>query len=177
MTDPVPVSPDDSVDRPTLGIGSPADLGSRFLARFIDGLILFVVLFVVIVPIVVVAIFSGSGGFGSAFGGGFSAGSFVASLIWIAIVVGYFAVMESQWGQTVGKMAMGIRTEGPDGGKPTLEMAARRNSWYVLGIIPIIGGIAQLAMVIFIAVTISNSPEKIGWHDTFAPGTRVVKAR
>lgn len=151
-----------------------AELLPRFLARLIDGLILWVVLVVVIVPIVVVAVFSGSAGVGSAFGG-FSTGGFIGGVIWAAVTVGYFAMMESSRGQTVGKMMMKLKTQGPDGGNPSLEMAVKRNIWYALSIIPVLGGFAQLAATIYIAITISQSVTNTGWHDTFAGGTRVVK--
>jgi uncharacterized RDD family membrane protein YckC len=152
-----------------------AGLGPRFLARLIDGVLLWLVFLVVIVPIIVVALFSGSFGFGSAFGGGFSVGGFVAGVVWAAIVVGYVALMESSRGQTVGKMLLKLRTEGPDGQNPTLEMAVKRNLWLALGIIPIVGGLAELAAVVYIAVTISQSATHTGWHDTFGGGTRVVE--
>ena len=153
------------------GDGASADLGTRFLARLIDFALLWVVYLVVIVPIVVIAIFSGS--YGGAIGG-FGVGGFVAGVLLAAIVVGYFAVMESSRGQTVGKMVMKLKTEGPDGGNPSMEMAIKRNLWIALGIIPLIGGLAELAAAVYIAVTISQSPTNTGWHDTFAGGTRVV---
>lgn len=153
------------------GGGASADLGPRFLARLIDFALLWVAYLVVIVPIVVVAIFSGS--YGAAIGG-FSLGGIVAGIIWAAVVVGYFAGMESSRGQTVGKMAMKLKTEGSDGGNPSLEMAIKRNIWIALNIIPIIGGLAELGAAIYIAVTINQSPTNTGWHDTFAGGTRVV---
>jgi uncharacterized RDD family membrane protein YckC len=173
LTDQEPDQQDDAT-ADGMGESAAADLGPRFLARLIDGVILGVVFVVIIVPIVVVAIFSGSSGFGSAFGG-FSSGGFVAGIVWAVIIVGYFAVMESSRGQTVGKMLMKLKTQGPDGQNPSLEMAIKRNIWYALGIIPVIGGLAQLGAVIYIAVTISSSPTNTGWHDTFAGGTRVVK--
>ena len=153
------------------GDGASADLGPRFLARLIDFALLWVVYMVVIVPIVVIAIFSGS--YGGAIGG-FGIGGFVAGVLLAAIVVGYFAVMESSRGQTIGKMVMKLKTEGPDGGNPSLEMAIKRNLWIALGVIPLIGGLAELAAAIYIAVTINQSPTNTGWHDTFAGGTRVV---
>jgi len=151
-----------------------ADIGPRFLARLIDGVLLGVVYVVIIVPIIVVAIFSGASGVGSAFGG-FSAGAFFAAIVFAAITIGYFALMESSRGQTVGKMLMKLKTQGPDGENPSLEMAIKRNLWYALSIVPVIGGFAQLAIVIYIAVTISQSATNTGWHDTFAGGTRVIK--
>lgn len=100
--------------------GAPADLGTRFLTRLIDFALLWVVYLVVIVPIVVIAIFSGS--YGGAIGG-FGIDGLIAGVLLAAMVIGYFAVMESSRGQTVGKMVMKLKTEGPDGGNPSLEMA------------------------------------------------------
>ena len=81
-------------------------------------------------------------------------------------------------------MALSLRTEGPDGNPPSLEVAIRRNFWVALGIlavVPFVGGLigalAELVIVILIAVTVSNSPTKQGWHDNFAGGTRVVKTK
>lgn len=133
--------------------------------------------FAIVIPFVVAAAFTDVGsGLGSFFGG-FGTGSLVTAVVTAAITIGYFALMESQMGQTVGKMLLGLRTEGPDGNKPSLEHAFKRNAWYALAIVPWIGGLAQLAATIYIAVTINNSPDRIGWHDTFAGGTRVVKTR
>jgi hypothetical protein len=64
-----------------------------------------------------------------------------------------------------------------------MEQAARRSCYaaaYVLWIIPIlgpiVGGLAQLALMIYIAVTLnSDVPEHQGWHDKFAGGTRVMQ--
>jgi uncharacterized RDD family membrane protein YckC len=154
------------------GESASADLGPRFLARLIDFVLLWAVFLVIIIPIVVVAIFSGS--FGGAFGG-LNLGGFVAGLVWAAIVVGYFAVMESSSGQTVGKMVMKLKTEGPDGENPSLEMAIKRNIWIALGIIPVIGGLAELAAAGYIGFTINQSPTNTGWHDTFTGGTRVIQ--
>lgn len=75
-----------------------------------------------------------------------------------------------------------LETRGAGGGRPTMEEALKRNIWVALGllsIIPLIGGVlgglAQLAAVIFIAVGISgDAVARRGWHDQFA-GTQVVK--
>lgn len=143
-----------------------ADLGTRFLARLIDSLLLGAVFGIVGVVL-------GIGFFST----GFSLG---LSYLWYGLVtavltIAYFALMESNSSQTVGKMIMKLRTEGPDGQKPTLEQAVKRNAFYALAVIPILGGLLQLAAVIVIAVTISNSATNTGWHDDFAGGTRVVK--
>jgi uncharacterized RDD family membrane protein YckC len=145
---------DTSVGRSELGIG--ASLGPRFAARLIDSFLIGVV------SIYTISI------------AGFAVG-FTANMLSVAIVIGYFAVMESYNGRTIGKMALRLKTVGPDGGNPSLETAFRRNIWYLLGILPYIGGIAEIAAVIYVAVTISQSPMNIGWHDLFAGGTRVVR--
>lgn len=157
------------------GVGAPADVATRFVARLIDHILLGIVIFAIIVPLVIGAMFTGVGGFDMF--GGFGMGSLVTGIVSAVLTIGYFALMETNQGQTVGKMVMGLKTEGPNGGKPTMEEATKRNVWYALAIIPAIGGLAQLAVAIYIAVTISNSATNTGWHDDFAGGTRVVKAK
>ncbi len=148
------------VDREDMYVeGTELDVGAslwpRFVARLIDSILVGLVSAYVI----------GFAGF--AFG-------FVASTLSVAISIGYFALMESYGGRTIGKMLLKLKTVGPDGGNPSIEMAFRRNIWYLLGILPYIGGMAEIAAVILVAVTISRSPMNTGWHDNFAPGTRVV---
>ncbi|MFP3914549.1 MAG: RDD family protein [Actinomycetota bacterium] len=157
------------------GAGAPADVATRFVARLIDGILLGVVYSALIVPFIVGAMFADVGGFGMF--GGFGGGAFVSSIFWAVIGIGYFALMEANQGQTVGKMIMGLRVEGPDGGKASLEQTVKRNGWMALGIIPILGGLAQLAVAIYIAVTISNSITNTGWHDEFAGGTKVIRTK
>lgn len=164
------------------GVGQPADLMTRFLARLIDYVILFVVNVIIVTVVIVGAIMGadGAGGFGS---GGNFASSAVSAVLGAAIYLGYFAIMESSRGQTVGKMVMKLQTRGPDGQKPTMSQALKRNSWTALGVIaivPVVGWLiaplAQLAAAIFIAVTINNNiATRQGWHDQFADGTSVVK--
>ena len=173
---PQPAPPPIPTPQAASGVGAPADLGTRFLARLIDHILLGIVIFVIVVPLVVAAAFTGVGNGLNMFGG-FSAGSLVSAIVTAAITIGYFALMESNSGQTVGKMLIGLKTVGPDGNKPTMEQALKRNSWYALGIVPFLGGLAQLAATIYIAVTINNSATRTGWHDTFAGGTSVIKTK
>lgn len=165
------------------GVGQPADLLTRFLARLIDGVLLFIVLFV-INGVILTAFLAGAGTGSFGFGTGSSfAFSAVSAILTAAIYLGYFAVMESRTGQTLGKMLLKLETRGPGGGKPTLEQAVKRNAWTalgLLGLVPILGWLlsllAQLAAVITIAVTINNnSATRQGWHDNFAGGTTVYK--
>lgn len=167
----------------TSGTGAPADLWPRFFARGIDFLLLAVVN-AFVVSFIIVGLVMGSTASGVGFGSGASfAAVAVSSILSATIALGYFSIMESATGQTLGKMLLKLETRGPDGGHPTLEQAVRRNAFTaigILGIVPIIGsllaGMLSLAAVIMIAVTISNNTAtRQGWHDEFGRGTRVVK--
>ena len=163
-------------------VGQPAELLDRFLARLIDYVILFVFNMLVVGFLIIGVFMSSSAGMFGMGGGNFLA-SVVSSVLFAAIYLGYFAYLESSRGQTVGKMVMKLETRGPGGGRPTMEQALRRNAWValgILGVIPVIGGVlgglAQLAAMILIAVGISgDTAGRRGWHDTFAGGTQVVK--
>lgn len=166
---------------PQSGVGQPADLLMRFLARLIDFVLLGIVNAIITALLVVGLLGLNGGGYGFSVGSSYAAGA-VSSIITAALSLGYFTLMESRNGQTLGKMLLKLQTRGPGGARPTTEEALRRNAWValgVLGIIPIVGGVigglASLAIVIVIAVTISNSPTKQGWHDGFGGGTQVVK--
>lgn len=147
---------DTPVESSELGIG--ANIQPRLIARLIDSILV---------------------GFVSAYAIGFAGFDFgfTANLLAVAIVIGYFTLMESYNGRTIGKMLLQLKTVGPDGRNPPFEMAFRRNIWYLLGILPYLGGPAEIAAVIFISVTISRSPVHVGWHDIFAGGTRVLPVR
>lgn len=114
--------------------------------------------------------------------GGF-ARTAMAALLSTAITLAYYVFLESSRGQTVGKMVVGLKVQNLAGQNPTMEQALKRNIYIALGflsIIPILGflgSLAQLAAVIFIAVTInSDTPLFRGWHDKFAD-TQVIKTR
>jgi uncharacterized RDD family membrane protein YckC len=155
----------------------PGGLGERFLARLVDGIVLFIV--VGILEAVIAAIFGlSAGGLGV---GGSYAYAVIAAIVGTVINLGYFAYLESSRGQTLGKMAMRLRVQTATGGHPTFEQAARRNIWLalpLLGVIPFIGGLigalGELVAVIMIAVGISNDPAKRPWTDKYAD-TQVVK--
>lgn len=137
----------------------------RFAARFIDGLI-------VGIPMAIILEIIGLGG------GGFEsdAGAFVGGVISSLVYVGYFTFLESGRGQTLAKQVLNIRVVGPQGGLPTQDQAFKRNAWLLLGIIPILGGLATFVIAIVIAVAINSSPEGKGTHDEWAGGTRVLMA-
>ncbi|CUR57669.1 membrane hypothetical protein [metagenome] len=151
----------------------PAELLDRFVARLIDGLLLAVVYVVIGIVLVSGVLLSGVDSN--------VAVGFVTTIILVALQLGYFVFLETSRGQTVGKMVMKLRVLGASGGNPTTEESLKRNIWIAIGLagfIPVIGlltGLAQLAAVIAIAVTISSDTVlRQGWHDKFA-GTRVIK--
>lgn len=135
--------------------GTTAGLGARIGARLLDVLIVGIPASIILIPL-------------------FSLGATTAGVITSLLWFGYFVILESTQGATVGKKVLSLRVVGPDGGLPSTEVAAKRNVWMLLGILPFIGGLLSLIAVIVIIVTISQSPENRGYHDTFA-GTFVLK--
>ena len=161
--------------QPSAGTAVSADLGIRFLAKLIDFILLGVVSFLVISTLIVGTFFGTSDASMFAMMDGLAPAGILSSVLSSLLYVAYFTFMESSRGQTVGKMVLNLRVEGPGGRDPSLEVAFKRNAWILLAIIPWLGGFAQLAAAIAIAVTIGSSPTNTGWHDDFAGGTRVVK--
>ena len=170
----------------TGGIGQPADLGPRFVARLLD-IILLGFVQGALVTLIFAGVMVGSNFGGAVTGWGIPNGApwaanAVSSVITAAISLAYFSLMENKRGQTLGKMIMKLETRGPNGGRPTIEQALKRNLFValpVIGAIPFVGGIAgllELAAVITIAVTISNDGvNRHGWHDELAGGTTVFR--
>lgn len=152
------------------GAGQPADLVPRFLAKLVD----VVVMFFINLFVGIFVAFGLNGGY---------ARTAMAALLSTAVTLAYYAFLESSRGQTVGKMIVGLKVQNLAGQYPTMEQALKRNVYIALGfltIIPILGflgSLAQLAAVIYIAVTInSDRPLFRGWHDKFAD-TQVIKTR
>ncbi len=139
----------------------PAGLGIRFLARLIDGILI--------------------GILGGILGAIFDE-RWLGQLLGGVLYLAYYAYMESSQGATLGKKWLKLRVHGASGGNPTMEESLRRNAFYVLSLISALPsllistvfGLASLAAVIFIAVTINSDPLKRGWHDKFA-NTSVTK--
>jgi uncharacterized RDD family membrane protein YckC len=145
---------------PQVGGSQAAGVGVRFGARFLDGLIVGVPLLIVLSAL----------GLGPADGTG---PQLVGGVISSVVAVAYFTYMESSSGQSLGKRILNLRTLGPDGGNPTQEQAFKRSAWYLLGIIPVVGGFVTLGVAIWIAVAISSTGR--GPHDGWAGGTMVVR--
>lgn len=152
-------TPADSGGTPPGGGGGAASteyagLGARIGARLLDVLLIGI-------PVSIILGVIGVGGIGV---------GVIVSLLWF----GYFVWLESNQGATVGKKILNLRVVGPDGSHPALDVAAKRNVWMLVGIIPVIGSLLSLIAVIVIIVTISQSEENRGYHDTFA-GTFVLR--
>jgi uncharacterized RDD family membrane protein YckC len=170
---------------PAGGIGQPADLGVRFVARLIDSVLVGLVT-AILGGLVAAGLLLGSHasilsswGFGA---GTSRAANAVSAVITAVITLGYFTLMESRRGQTLGKMVFKLQTRGPGGGHPTTEQALKRNAFTaipIIGAVPFLGPVSSLLSliaVITIAVTIHrNTATHQGWHDDLAGGTSVVR--
>lgn len=141
--------------------GQPADLWIRLAARVIDNLIAFVPLFIIYLIFIAV--------------------SNVLAVLWALFAIpvltfGYFVFMENSQGTTLGKKLLGMRVVPPGGAaKVETETSAKRNAFQLVSVVPCLGHLVAIGMMIYIAVTIEQDPNKQGWHDKFAGGTQVVK--
>jgi uncharacterized RDD family membrane protein YckC len=140
--------------------GRAGGLGTRFFARFIDGILVNIVVFLVSFFLLdqdywwlVTGLFSG------------------------VLMFGYFVLFEVSNGATPGKRLLGLAVHGPGGApKPDASQSAIRNSFTLLAVVPYLGPLLAFIAYVVIAVTISGSPTKQGKHDELAGGTQVVKA-
>ena len=136
----------------------PGGLWLRWLARFIDGILVAIVSYALIFLTDTLSNY-------------WATGLFTGALTFL-----YFVAFEVSIGSTPGKKLLGLRVHGPAGApKPTPAQSAIRNSWTLLPIIPLVGGLLGVVAIIVIAVTINGSPTKQGKHDELAGGTQVVK--
>ena len=84
-----------------------------------------------------------------------------------AVAMGYWIVLTAFWGQTLGKMALGIKVVDREGRPPGLWKAFLRE----------VAGKLLSGLVICIGyIWVAFDGEKRGWHDHIA-GTYVVNAR
>jgi len=160
---------------PPAGAGENADVVVRFIAKLIDGVVLLIL--TSIASAIIRPILPGPRGF---IGPGISLtglgiATLVITVMSAAIALVYLSLLEASRGQTIGKMVMKLRVTGPGGASPSLEAALRRNAWALLSIIPWFGGLLQAAVAGYIGYTIHDSADNVGWHDTFAGGTRVTR--
>ena len=143
---------------PPVGYGQPGKLWTRWGARVIDGLLVGIVSWVLAAIV------------------GSSSSIFVTGLFTGVLMFVYFVAMEVTQGHTLGKKLLGLTVRGAGGApKPDLKQSAIRNSWTLLPVIPYIGGLLGVIAIVWIAISIENSPTKQGKHDELAGGTQVLK--
>lgn len=140
-----------------------AGLGPRLLARLLDAVLVYVpaglVLQILGLPPPVFPL------------GGVDvwAWSAATGLVWF----GYYAAFETTSGGTIGKRLLKLRVVSADGTAPGVRAAVVRNLWLLFGLVPYVGGIAQLVAIVVLAVSISSDEYHRGKHDELA-GTAVM---
>jgi uncharacterized RDD family membrane protein YckC len=125
-----------------------AGMGARFLNFLVDSIISRVLLAAAIIPL---AKLIGPG----------DAAPFVVMLLGLGAMAGYYVVLETVFGWTLGKLITGTRVVRSDGDKPSL---------------PQVLGRTLMRFVPFEPLSVLFSSSNRGWHDS-ASGTRVVRVR
>lgn len=140
--------------RTTAVPGAPAELGSRFLARLVDGL----VIGMLAVPLIALGVLPADGN-----GGALVLGT-----------AGYlYAASFDAAGGTLGKRLLRLSVVAPDGARPGLGAGATRNLWLLTSLFPgLVGQSVALGVSVVVAVSIAKHPVELGWHDRVA-GTAV----
>jgi len=133
-------------EQPTVGapaLAETADFGTRFVALLIDAVIIGV-------PTLILRMVLPAG---------------LGALVSFAVGIGYYVYFWTSTGQTVGKMAMGLKVVSAETGQ-LLDMggAALRYVGYIVSSIPLGLGFFWVLW----------DPNREGWHDKIAK-TRVIK--
>lgn len=134
--------------------GEPAELGSRLLARLVDGL----VVVLVVVPLLATGTIRQDT----------AAGALVVGTL------GYvYAAAFDATGGTLGKRLLRLWVVAPDGSRPGLGAGAARNLWLLASLLPgPVGQTVAVGVSVVVAITIAKHPLERGWHDRVA-GTAV----
>ncbi|CAN5282894.1 RDD family protein [soil metagenome] len=181
MTEQFPPPPPNPVPVGT----APGGLLERFLARLIDSVIVGIVSGIIMFAVFANIFTDTTTVLGVTVDNGYTYGFYLFSaLVQAALWFGYFVFFETSTGATLGKTLLKLKVVGPDGSShPTVQQSVMRNVWGALGLLGILGavgqtlgGLAQLAAVIVIAVQInSNLPSRRHFFDDLAGGTQVLK--
>lgn len=132
----------------------PAELGSRFVARLVDGL----AIALIVTPLIAA---------GGRPAEGFGASTVVATLGFV-----YAAALDATGG-TLGKRLLRLSVVGPGGSRPGLGAGATRNLWLLTSLLPgPVGQTVAVGVSVAVAVSIGKHPVELGWHDRVA-GTAV----
>jgi uncharacterized RDD family membrane protein YckC len=136
-----------------------AGIGSRFLAQFVD---------VVIITVIQIVITIGAGALGGIFNS-LRIFALLELILSFILIAGYFLISEAAWnGQTLGKRSVRLRVVGDHGEPLTIGQAAIRNLVRIVDFLPAFYAIGIVTMF-------SNSRAKrLG---DFAAGTLVVRDR
>lgn len=158
-------------DETEVGPVRPAGMGKRVGAYIIDTVIVALVLSVL-------AFVGLDGGLVPATPEGTDASStYVSGMLFAALTLAYFVLMEAATGQTFGKRLLRIRATKADGSDMTLEGAFKRRVLFFIGSVVPVAGIANLigfAVPLAALVTaIQDHGLHQGFHDRWA-STRVV---
>lgn len=116
----------------------------RVIALIIDAVILGIV-YAILSAVLLAGLWATRGGFGLGgfgFASIFGVGAFIYWIMWIL----YFAVTESTWGASIGKMALSMRVVGEDGNKPEIKDAFIRNVSRIHGLLFLLDLIGGLVM-------------------------------
>lgn len=108
----------------------------------------------------------------------------LATLTSLAVHLGYWTLMEGRRGQSVGKLAFGIRAVREDASALDYTTALKRHVLFYIpqvfawvpGLIMVLAAVAQMALLLAGLLTyIADTPLRQGFHDKYAH-TLVVKA-
>lgn len=152
------------VEVPGLGVVKVATIGQRFLARLLDGVIIGI-------PMTIVYVVLFASAMGVAQGGSSSAGAeslFVTSMLMMLFLavftVAYEVVMIAIKGQTVGKMALGIKVVQSANGQ-----AAGWGPSFIRWVIPMVANaVCGIGWLVYLSVLFDNTGRAQGWHDKAA---------
>ena len=134
-----------------------AGLGRRFVAKFLDALI-------VGLPLAGLRTLAG-----------LDADAYLFAVVQAVAFLTYGALMESSTGATLGKRALKLTVRAENGSPPDLRAAIIRNLYWAFQVIPppALGDALSVAAWLGIAVSISAFDQHRGYHDHLA-GTWVV---
>lgn len=167
--------------QPTAPNGAPlADVGSRFLARLLDGLILGVIMSVVMIPLMIIYFVILLGSFSASANSdtaavsgvgvlaGFGVWLVALALIWVIQYI-YEVEMAKRTGQTIGKKALKIATVPLEPGRQ-VDRGIMAKRWLVSGPASIVPGLG----LINVLWCLWDKPYRQCLHDKFAR-TVVIK--
>ena len=160
----------------------------RLLALLIDGVLLFAIIYLLFLVLGGVLFLAFPQAAESTLmdvdSGGWPAGP-VAYVVISVLMLAWYGGWQAGLGATPGMLALKLRVRDPSGeDNPSPRAAVIRNSPQVLAgfgeltgndTFDLLLGVIGFVVYIAIGITISNSPERQGFHDRLAGGTYVVR--